>query len=365
MNDDLSRGAYAPIEMGAKAWSSSATSGAKPAESPQPELKVGLTAVVLSVRKEQPVVLVVGAGRSWDAQDVWHLPTGGFCPLMQPSLEAALRDVVGRAAGRELGFLEQLLTDYRSVDGSGGLSGAALSSPRGEADASQLSVSYLALARTDAAPLAVGANWLDIYDLLPWEDFRAGKPQVLVDRILPELEAWAGRDGGADGDGDADGDGRFGEGETAGSRDERFQIAFGVGGRSWDDQHVVDRLDLIVEAGLALPEPRAGLSPSHLRLVAAALGRLRGKIRYRPVVFELLPPEFTLFELQRTVEAVLGPTLHKQNFRRLVEGTGLVEPTGDIRNNTGGRPAKTFRFRREVLLERPAPGVHVRPGRAA
>jgi hypothetical protein len=107
------------------------------------------------------------------------------------------------------------------------------------------------------------------------------------------------------------------------------------------------------------------LSASDMRLVAAGLGRLRAKTRYRPVVFELLPPEFTLFELQRAVEAVLGPTLHKQNFRRLVEGTGLVEPTGDVRNNTGGRPAKTYRFRREVLLERPAPGVHVRPGRAA
>lgn len=355
MNDDLSRGAYAPIEMGAKAWSSSANSGARPAEIPEPEIKVGLTAVVLSVRQEQPVVLVVGAARSRDAQDGWQLPTGRFCPLMQPSLETALRDVVGRAAGRELGFLEQLLTDYRSGDTAGAASSASLSSPSCDADASQLSVSYLALARTDAAPLATGANWLDIYALLPWEDFRAGKPQVLVDRILPNLEAWVGRDS----------DGLLSESDPPGSRAERFQIAFGVGGRSWDDQHVVDRLDLIVEAGLELPEARAGLSPAQLRLVAAALGRLRGKIRYRPVVFELLPPEFTLFELQRTVEAVLGPTLHKQNFRRLVEGTGLVEPTGDIRNNTGGRPAKTFRFRRGVLLERPAPGVHVRPGRAA
>ena len=55
------------------------------------------------------------------------------------------------------------------------------------------------------------------------------------------------------------------------------------------------------------------------------MGRLRGKLKYRPVVFELMPPEFTLLELQRTVEAISGTLLHKQNFRRLVEQGGLVE----------------------------------------
>ena len=55
------------------------------------------------------------------------------------------------------------------------------------------------------------------------------------------------------------------------------------------------------------------------------MGRLRGKLKYRPVVFELMPPEFTLLELQKTVEAISGTLLHKQNFRRLVEQGGLVE----------------------------------------
>jgi hypothetical protein len=91
---------------------------------------------------------------------------------------------------------------------------------------------------------------------------------------------------------------------------------------------------------------------------------VRAKIKYRPVIFELMPDDFTLFELQRTVEAILGPHLHKQNFRRLVEGAGLVEPTGEVKMRTGGRPAKLYRFRREVLLERPAPGVRVKPGKA-
>jgi hypothetical protein len=94
-----------------------------------------------------------------------------------------------------------------------------------------------------------------------------------------------------------------------------------------------------------------------------AIGRLRAEIKDRPVVFELMHANFTLFELQKTVEAILGPNLHKQNFRRLVESGGLVEATGEVRARTGGRPAKLFRFRREVLLERPAPGVRVHASR--
>ena len=90
-----------------------------------------------------------------------------------------------------------------------------------------------------------------------------------------------------------------------------------------------------------------------------AIARLRAKLKYRPVVFELLPDEFTLTELQRTVEAISGRHLHKQNFRRLVESAALVEPTGETSTATGGRPAALFRFRREVIQERPAPGLRV------
>jgi hypothetical protein len=141
-------------------------------------------------------------------------------------------------------------------------------------------------------------------------------------------------------------------------------IAFGRDGARWDDERVVERLDLLSESGIAGRGVERDMRREHRRVLASALGRLRAKIRYRPVVFELLPADFTLFELQKSVEAILGPHLHKQNFRRLVEGTGLVEPTGEVRTHTGGRPAKLFRFRRDVLLERPAPGVRVRPARA-
>ena len=95
----------------------------------------------------------------------------------------------------------------------------------------------------------------------------------------------------------------------------------------------------------------------HRRILATAMGRLRAKIKYRPVIFELMPAAFTLTELQKTVESIAGRHLHKQNFRRLVEQGQLVEPTGTTRLTTGGRPAQLFRFRREVLPERPAPGL--------
>jgi hypothetical protein len=97
----------------------------------------------------------------------------------------------------------------------------------------------------------------------------------------------------------------------------------------------------------------------HRRLLATAIGRLRGKLKYRPVVFELLPPTFTLLRLQRVVEALAGVRLHKQNFRRLVEKGGLVEGTGVRESRTVGRPAELFQFRREVLRERLAPGVRL------
>src|SRR5258707_13165618 len=108
-----------------------------------------------------------------------------------------------------------------------------------------------------------------------------------------------------------------------------------------------------------MPSLGSDMAFDHRRILATAMGRLRAKMKYRPVVFEVMPPEFTLLELQRTVEALSGIRLHKQNFRRLVEGQGLVEGTGRMSRRTGGRPAEQFRFRREVLRDRPAPGVRL------
>ena len=155
-------------------------------------------------------------------------------------------------------------------------------------------------------------------------------------------------------------------------RRERMRHCFGVGGSPWDEEKVLDRYELLYEAGLVEEArrdgreagvPRAKIAPlgeamrfDHRRILATAIARLRAKLKYRPVVFELMPDEFTLTELQRTVEAISGRHLHKQNFRRLVETAALVEPTGETSTATGGRPAAMYRFRRDVVQERPARG---------
>jgi len=99
------------------------------------------------------------------------------------------------------------------------------------------------------------------------------------------------------------------------------------------------------------------MTHDHRRILATGIARLRAKIKYRPVVFELMPPRFTLLQLQRSVEALAGRLVHKQNFRRLIELQELVEETGAMAAATGGRPAKLFRFRREVVDERAVVGT--------
>src|SRR5690606_18775593 len=153
---------------------------------------------------------------------------------------------------------------------------------------------------------------------------------------------------------------------------------FALDGAGWNEERVLERYELLYEAGLA-PEsardralaegraapagasadPRLGqpMTSDHRRILATGLGRLRGKLKYRPVAFELTPPEFTLSELQRTVEAIAGLRLHKQNFRRAVERTGLVEPLGRLHLETGGRPAELYRFLSDQVAEAPALGL--------
>ena len=156
-----------------------------------------------------------------------------------------------------------------------------------------------------------------------------------------------------------------------------FDFFLGLGGANWDEEKVLDRYELLYEAGLleesardgrlsaktwtALPEIGRAMNHDHRRIVATAMSRMRGKLKYRPLVFELLSPVFTLLELQKVVEAISGTPLHKQNFRRLVEGGGFVEATGEMKKSTGGRPAKLFKFRRVALVERPSPGIRVNP----
>jgi hypothetical protein len=287
---------------------------------------ISLDAVIIAVTGDAPRVLVVRDGGD-DA-----LPSGPLDLKAHPTLERGLRTWVTQQTGLTLGHVEQLYTF-----------GDRYRDPREQAGGPRvISTVYLALVREGRLATGFEAAWADTYAYLPWEDWRGGRPGVL-DALLRALVGWSNGD------------------ET---RIERLRQCFGHEGTPWDHERCLERYELLWEAGL-VSEARADatgaagqpMARDHRRILATALGRLRGKLSYRPLVFELLPEHFTLGGLQRVVEALAGQRLHTQNFRRLVASAGLVEPTGAIARGTGGRPAELFRFRREVLHERPAPGV--------
>lgn len=323
-----------------------------PVAAPRSAVEIGLNAAIIAVREDEPLILVVRPDA--DRRDADALPFGPFAPLEHRTLEIGLRSWVARQTGLDLGYVEQLYT----------FGDRGRHAQPGDVGLHHVSIGYLALTRPADAGNLTGAVWRSWYLYFPWEDWRRGKPEILSEEIEPRLNAWALRPAPRTAP------------ERPITRAERLRICFGLNGGSWDEERVLDRYELLYEAGLAAEArtdgreaaaewtdaPRLGLAMGldHRRILATAIGRLRAKIKYRPVVFELMDDEFTLFELQKTVEAILGPHLHKQNFRRLVESAGLVEPTGEVRTRTGGRPAKLYRFRREVLLERPAPGVHIK-----
>lgn len=326
----------------------------------QEAVAIGLNATILSMQADEPVVAVVPAPRA-EHTDEGSLPSGPFSPREHVSLEAGVRHWVKRYTGIDLGLVRQLCT-LGGHSGTAGKIAAVEASPA-------VSISYLALVRPARVKEAGSAAWRSWYAYFPWEDWRQGKPALLTREIEPRLHDWAGRTPPGR---------RIDVSRDALDRRQRLRFCFGLDGAAWDDERVLERYELLTEAGLIgsadddhdepaqwrLPHLSHPLLGDHGRVLATAIGEVRRSIKYQPIVFELMPEAFTLLELQKTVEAMLGPHLHKQNFRRLVEGMGLVEQTGDQRFRTGGRPARLYRFRRDVLLERPAPGVRVKAGRA-
>ena len=313
---------------------------------------IGLNAAIVAVADNEPVALVVrGEADSIGATDI--LPFGPFNPREHRTLEGGLRAWVHDQTGLDLGYAEQLYT----------FADRGRHAEHAEAAPHVVSIGYLALTQAVGHHGLTNGVWRSWYQYFPWEDWRRGRPEIIARDIEPRLKSWAEKSSPQS----------VAQGPIA--RADRARICFGFDGMPWDEEKVLERFELLYEAGLAdeaaregrnaarewTERPKLGLAmqSDHRRILATAISRTRAKIKYRPVVFELMPGEFTLYELQKTVEAILGPHLHKQNFRRLVEGAGLVEPTGDVKTRTGGRPAKLFRFRREVLLERPAPGVRV------
>ena len=307
-------------------------------------ISIGLSAAIVSVEGEKPSVLAIAHSGEADA-----LPFGPFDPAHHRTLESGLREWVGEQTHFDLGYTEQLYTF-----GDRGRHTPANGERGGQKNVSRVvSVGYLALTR-HAKGDTPQSEWRGWYQYFPWEDWRDGKPAIIDSVILPALR-------------------KFARGDTAQAeaRRTRIRICFGDG-LPWDEEKVLERYELIYEAGMveeyfrdtstagkAVAALGTAMLYDHRRILATAIARLRGKLKYRPVVFELMAPSFTLLELQRTVEALAGLKLHKQNFRRLVAEQGLVEGTEKFSAAARGRPAELFRFRREVLRERPAPGLRL------
>jgi hypothetical protein len=323
--------AIARVRVGLAASSDEDVTNAPRNTSSPDAITADLVAVLVSVTDSEPKIMTIANASA--------LPSGPF-EFAHRSLQSGLRAWVEKQTGHSLGYVEQLYTF------------ADPGRTRETKAPHRVSISYLGLTREDKLGQAFQAHWSGWYDYFPWEDHRAGTPPMIAKTFGPRLKAWAKSASST---------------ELGRERWQRAAITFGLDGREWNEELVLQRYELLYEASIipeAVPDkqgpkavPGRGMSADHRRILATGIARLRAKIKYRPVVFELMPAQFTLLQLQRTVEALAGRLVHKQNFRRLIEQQQLVEETGAMASDTVGRPAKLFRFRHAVLAERAVVGT--------
>jgi 8-oxo-dGTP diphosphatase len=107
-----------------------------------------------------------------------------------------------------------------------------------------------------------------------------------------------------------------------------------------------DTSDAAWKSVYGLPE----MAFDHAEIVSYALKRLRYKLEYTAIGFRLLPQAFTLSQLQRAYETVLGERLDKRNFRRRILQAQVIEETGEMQSGDG-RPAKLYRYREDAVAE--------------
>jgi hypothetical protein len=159
---------------------------------------------------------------------------------------------------------------------------------------------------------AVHAEWENVYHYLPWEDLRDEGREARIEASAEWLDGWA---------------------RTVPNGVERVRDLFGLA--EWNEERTAERWALLMEAGL-VPEARRDrwgrtryrpidslfgreMAFDHRQILADALGRVRGKIKYTPAaLMALTGPEATLDELQAACEAIAGRPLHRSNFRRAV-----------------------------------------------
>jgi hypothetical protein len=306
---------------------------------------------------------IVRGGEPFRGMDAWP---GGFVDARSDvdARATALRELREETGRERIDYMEELGTygrlgrDPRQFAGYWDEGQARLV----ERGARVASTAQLALVGTEEgeAPPAAGddaddARWTDVYDYFPWEDLRSVSGRAALDRVRRALHEWASAGGDAE------------------ERAERVDLAFGGEGARWNEELVPDRYRLLREAAL-VPEGRRdrwgrvadgaadpayvgrAMAFDHREMLADALGRLRGKLKYVPRVLQaLVGDSFTLDELQKGCEALAGRPLHRANFRRTVSSVraSLVHPTGSSRESPGpGVDPKLYAFREEVVAAR-------------
>lgn len=341
-----------------------------------------VVAVLIAITNNTARVLTVEGGKL--------LPNGPLMPLHR-SLQAGVRQWVEEQTQQPLGYIEQL---YTFVD----------TNRRNKEGHALVYVSYMGLVQESQLPMAsladtnntthkAGAEqasestdelieqqnagrralWRDWYDYFPWENHLDEQSYEHIQTLTTKLKEWAE------------------SADSSALRTKRLQRIYLCWGGDWEEddsefdkvittqnssakemftkwvaEHALLRYEMLYEAGLLPESPsyNAAKLPKnwqkiigepmyydHRRVIATAISRLRAKIEYRPLIFGLMPAEFTLLQLQQSVEALSGVTLHKQNFRRLLESQNLLEPTGNSSQTGRGRPAKLYRFRFDLELQ--------------
>jgi hypothetical protein len=185
-------------------------------------VRIGLSAVVMALRDGRACVLTTMGDDGLAA-----LPFGPFDPVKDRTFERALRDFVTAQTGFRPGYVEQLYT----------FGDAGRASPRatpGPSGAREVSVGYLALTDQAADPEGLEARWTPVLDFFPWEDRRAGVSGVQA-TIDSALAVWAGEDG---------------------KRRARVDSLFGGGEARWPEARVLERYELLYEAGIVAEAAR-------------------------------------------------------------------------------------------------------------
>ena len=188
------------------------------------EIDIGLSAVVVAIRDDKAVVLTVRPqdARTHRLSALAGLPFGPFNPDDHRTFELGLRAFVSEQTRFELGYVEQLYT-------FGDKGRDAPLADVGAGAARVISVGYLALTPKAEEALAPDTVWTPFTRFFPWEDWRDGRPALIDEALGPPLRNWA----------------------TTPERVARARLLFGLDGAPWNEERVLERYELLYEAGLA------------------------------------------------------------------------------------------------------------------